>query len=64
MNQTTYDAQCTKAPPPAQGAAHFTKRLGTTTYRVGVHFSRTSCDTARDKIARLVRREAGGKEAG
>jgi hypothetical protein len=36
----------------------FTKRVGNTTYRVGVHFTRSSRETARDKIARLVRLEA------
>jgi hypothetical protein len=39
----------------------FTKRIGSTTYRVGVHFSKTSTETAKDKIARLVRRDTDGK---
>jgi hypothetical protein len=37
----------------------FTRRIGSTTYRVGVHFSRTNKETANDKIARLVRADAG-----
>jgi len=36
----------------------FTRRIGFTTYRVGIHFSRTSRETANDKIVRLVRNEA------
>ncbi|MDL2231983.1 transposon-encoded TnpW family protein [Ruminococcaceae bacterium OttesenSCG-928-L11] len=39
----------------------FTRRIGSTTYTVGVHFSSTSRDTMDDKIVRLVRREAEGK---
>jgi hypothetical protein len=39
-------------------AGTFTRRIGSTTYRVGVHFSRTSKETAKDKIARLIRAEA------
>lgn len=40
-------------------AGTFTRRIGSTTYRVGVHFSRTNKETANDKIARLVRSDAG-----
>jgi hypothetical protein len=55
----TQSAQIT----PEAGA--FTKRVGYTTYHVGVHFSGTSTETAQDKILRLVRNEArSGKEAG
>ena len=46
---------------PAQTALEagvFTKRVGYTTYRVGVHFSEVSKETAEDKIARLVRMES------
>jgi len=41
----------------------FTRRIGATTYRVGVHFSRTSRETANDKIARLVRHDAAARRA-
>lgn len=33
----------------------FTKRIGSTTFRVSVHSSMTNTETANDKIARLVR---------
>lgn len=46
--------------PPREGGA-FTKRIGSTVYRVNVHFSKTSKETANDKIARLVRSGAAGK---
>ena len=36
----------------------FTKRIGTTTYRVSVHFSKTSRETVNDKILRLIKNEA------
>jgi ribosomal protein S7 len=39
-----------------------TKRIGSTTYHVTVHFSRTSRETIDDKIIRLIRNEtASGK---
>ena len=41
---------------PEAGA--FTKRVGYTTYHVGVHFSEVSKETVEDKIARLVRMES------
>ena len=42
----------------------FVKRIGYTTYRVGIHFSDTSTETAKDKITRLVRMETeSGKAA-
>lgn len=36
----------------------FTKRIGSTTYRVSVHFSKTSRVTVKDKILRLIKNEA------
>ena len=44
-------------------AGIFTKRVGSTLYHIGVHFSNTSKETAKDKVARLVRMEAGNKKA-
>jgi hypothetical protein len=38
-----------------------TKRIGSTTYKVSVHFSRTSKETASDKIMRLIEREAANQ---
>ena len=43
-------------------AGAFTKRIGHTTYRVGIYFSVTSTETAKDKITRLIQTEtANGK---
>lgn len=42
-------------------AGAFTKRIGYTVYRVGVHFSDTSVETARDKILRLIVNEAAAE---
>jgi hypothetical protein len=36
----------------------FWKRIGATTYEVAVHFSKTSKETLRDKIIRLILRDA------
>ena len=36
----------------------FTRRIGSTTYRVSVHFSKTSRETVNDKILRLIKNEA------
>ena len=53
-----------KTEQTSRGAGTFTRRIGSSTYRVGVHFSRTSRETADDKIARLVRSETyAGKAA-
>jgi len=35
-----------------------TKRIGSTTYKVSVHFSETSKETMGDKIVRLIKSEA------
>ena len=53
-----------KANSTPQKPGSFTRRIGSTTYTVGVHFSGTSKDTMDDKIVRLVCREAEGKVAG
>lgn len=44
-------------------AGVFTRRIGYTVYRVGVHFSGTNTETARDKILRLVKNEAATETA-
>lgn len=41
----------------------FTKRIGSTTYRVSVHFSKTSRETVNDKILRLIKNEAASGRA-
>ena len=37
---------------------YITKRIGSTTYKVSVHFSRTSRETMSDKLVRLIERDA------
>ena len=39
-------------------AAGFKKRIGSTTFVVSVHYSRTSKETFEDKILRLIQSEA------
>ena len=43
-------------------AGTFTKRVGYTVYHIGVHFSDTSTETAKDKILRLVINEAAAEK--
>ena len=49
----------TAAPPDEP--VYMLKRIGTTTYKVAVHFSSDTKETANDKIARLIRNETAGK---
>jgi len=39
-----------------------TRRIGSTTYRVSVHFSGTSRETMGDKILRLIQNDATGTQ--
>ena len=41
----------------------FTRRIGSTTFKVAVHFNPDTKETASDKIACLIRSEAAGKAA-
>lgn len=34
------------------------KRIGSTTYKVNIHFSKTSTESMADKVTRLLKREA------
>ena len=47
-------APCVQAEP---GQFVLTKRIGSTTYRVGVHFSKTSKETLNEKIIRLIKND-------
>ena len=38
--------------------AYLTRRIGSTTYKVRVHFSDTGTETMNDKIVRLIQNEA------
>jgi len=44
-------------------AGTFTRRIGNTVYRVGVHYSSTSKETISDKITRLVKNDISEKAA-
>jgi len=39
------------------------KRLGSTTYEVSVHYSKTSNETVDEKISRLIRNEVAQRKA-
>jgi hypothetical protein len=51
------DAAKTDAAEPAT----FTKRIGSTTYTVAVHFSKTSKETMGDKILRMIKNDVVSK---
>ena len=51
------DAGC----PASEQPPTFTKRIGNTTYRVAVHFSKTSKETITDKILRLIKNDVSFK---
>lgn len=42
----------------ADKSLRLTKRIGSTTYKVSVHFSRTSKETMGDKIIRMIEKDA------
>jgi len=48
------------ATPPDE-PVYMLKRIGSTTYKVAVHFNPYTKETAGDKIARLIRNETAGK---
>ena len=47
---------------PTREAGAFTKRIGFTTYRVGVHFNPASRETMDEKIIRLIKNESADKK--
>ena len=47
-----------------QKSHRFTKRIGSTVFRVAVHMNPNAKETAEAKIARLVRMEADAGKAG
>jgi len=47
--------------PVSEKPPMFIKRIGNTTYRVSVHFSKTSKETITDKILRLIKNDVGFK---
>lgn len=48
---------------PPDKPVYMLKRIGSTTYKVAVHFSTDTKETAGDKIACLIRNEAAGRTA-
>ena len=55
---TTLKSSREKEKSCASEPYRFTKRLGSTTFRVAVYFNPDTKETANDKIARLIRNEA------
>ena len=39
------------------------KRIGSTDYEVNVYFSRTSRETMKDKVRRMIKNDANGRRA-
>jgi len=51
-NEAIAQGESTHAEP-----VKFSKRIGSTTYTVAIHFSQTSKETAQDKLRRLIEHE-------
>ena len=65
MNKKTTAQKTLTALSPPEKPTVMLKRIGSTTYHVSVHFSKTSTETIGDKIERLIQNEAeSGKAAG
>ena len=61
MNHTL-TASAVRTQGTAQGKTHaepinMTKRIGSTTFKVAVHFSQTSQETVENKLLRLIKQE-------
>lgn len=54
-------ATAPEAVTPPDKPVYMLKRIGSTTYKVAVHFSTDTNETAGDKIACLIRNEAAGR---
>jgi hypothetical protein len=63
QTSTQPQAETVKLEPPPNTAGTLTRRIGSTTYRVRVHYSQTSKETMNDKIVRMMKNEAAGKAA-
>jgi hypothetical protein len=46
----------------SKNTRRYKRRIGNTTYRIGVHFNNASNETLDDKIIRLVRNETTSRE--
>jgi len=51
------DVKSAAAENPQSETPKYEKRIGSTVYRVTVHFSRTSAETIEDKLLRLMESE-------
>ena len=58
------DAWIEKSKPTTQEPQRFTRRIGSTTFRVVVYFNPEAKDTAEAKISRLVRMDAESSKVG
>ena len=56
-------SETTSKDSPPDKPVTMIKRIGSTTYQVSVHFSKTSTETISDKISRLIKNEADSGKA-
>jgi hypothetical protein len=61
MNSQDKNTARTRSETAAAEPPVLLKRIDRTTYKVVVHFSKTSKETMGDKIARLIEREAANQ---
>ena len=60
-NQAPPQEKRIQSPPPKP--THFKRRIGSTTFKVAVHFNPEAKETAEAKISRLVRMETDSRKA-
>ena len=48
---------------PSNESRIYKRRIGSTTYRVGVHFSATARESFDDKVIRMIRNDSSGRKA-
>jgi len=57
MQNQLNSAAMTSADTPKTEPAILTRKIGSTTYKIVVHFSEGSSETIDDKVLRLIKRE-------
>ena len=57
MQNEVKSAATAQGKPAQANPPMFTKRIGSTVYRVSIHFNDTSTETVEDKILRLMKSE-------
>jgi hypothetical protein len=63
LNNKT-ERHSTASADTAETKPTITRRIGQTTFKINIHFSKTSRETMNDKIIRMIKNETAGKAVG